>query len=72
MRHDNKPSIDNYEQIEIERYMTNEEVGRLVINFMKRTNGEPLLIVFLNMIMETRTEIETVNNYNKIEISVIN
>ncbi len=46
MRHDNKPSIDNYEQIEIERYMTNEEVGRLVINFMKRTNGEPLLIVF--------------------------
>ena len=46
MRHDNKPSIDNYDQIEIERYMTNEEVGRLVINFMKRTNGEPLLIVF--------------------------
>ncbi|WP_249821714.1 hypothetical protein [Escherichia coli] len=46
MRHDNKPSIDNYEQIEIERYMTNEEVGRLVINFMKRINGEPLLIVF--------------------------
>ncbi|EAQ5262167.1 TPA: hypothetical protein ACGAFX_004419 [Escherichia coli] len=46
MRHDNKPSIDNYEQIEIEHYMTNEEVGRLVINFMKRTNGEPLLIVF--------------------------
>lgn len=46
MRHDNKPSIDNYEQIEIEHYMTNEEVGRLVINFMKCTNGEPLLIVF--------------------------
>ena len=42
----NKISIDNYDQIEIERYMTNEEVGRLVINFMKRTNGEPLLIVF--------------------------
>ncbi|EET3644097.1 hypothetical protein ACYIQY_004657 [Escherichia coli] len=42
----NKVSIDNYDQIEIERYMTNEEVGRLVINFMKRTNGEPLLIVF--------------------------
>ncbi len=72
MRYDNKPSIDNYEQIEIERYMTNEEVGRLVINFMKRTNGEPFLIVFLNMIMETRTEIETVINYNRIEISVIN
>lgn len=48
MKHgnNNKISIDNYDQIEIERYMTNEEVGRLVINFMKRTNGEPLLIVF--------------------------
>ncbi|EBG5082261.1 hypothetical protein ACTZHO_27035 (plasmid) [Escherichia coli] len=48
MKHgnNNKVSIDNYDQIEIERYMTNEEVGRLVINFMKRTNGEPLLIVF--------------------------
>lgn len=48
MKHssNNKVSIDNYDQIEIERYMTNEEVGKLVINFMKRTNGEPLLIVF--------------------------
>lgn len=31
---------------QIERYMTNEEVGRLVTDYMKRTNGEPLLIVF--------------------------
>ncbi|EMQ8169452.1 hypothetical protein REO93_004805 [Escherichia coli] len=48
MKHssNNKVSIDNYDQIEIERYMTNEEVGKLAINFMKRTNGEPLLIVF--------------------------
>ncbi|HFF1221145.1 TPA: hypothetical protein ACGBDE_004639 [Escherichia coli] len=36
----------NHKQIEIERYMTNEEVGRLVTDYMKRTNGEPLLIVF--------------------------
>lgn len=37
---------DQYETLPIERYMTNEEVGRLVFNFMKRTNGEALLIVF--------------------------
>ena len=33
----------NYKQMEIERYMTNEEIGRLITDYMKYTNGEPLL-----------------------------
>lgn len=36
----------NYKQMEIERYMTNEDIGRLITGYMKCTNGEPLLIVF--------------------------
>ena len=36
----------SYKQMEIEHYMTNEEIGRLITDYMKRTNGKPLLIVF--------------------------
>ncbi|GAB7598490.1 hypothetical protein BvCmsOUNP003_04745 [Escherichia coli] len=36
----------DYKQMEIEHYMTNEEIGRLITDHMKHTNGKPLLIVF--------------------------
>ena len=39
-------NADRYETLPIARYMTNEEVGKLVINYMKCSNGKPLLIVF--------------------------
>lgn len=35
-----------YDTLEIEDYMTNESVGRQIIDYRKHTNGRPLLVVF--------------------------